>query len=38
MARGPAPERVTRGARTRQPLSLDIFGAQLRGVMQGAAR
>lgn len=34
MARGTAPERVTRGARTRQPLSLDVFSAQLRSVMQ----
>lgn len=34
MARGAAPERVTRGARTRQPLTLDVFGAQLRAVMQ----
>ena len=39
MARGAAPERVTRGARTRQPLSLDVFAVQLRGVMQqGGAR
>lgn len=39
MARGTAPERVTRGARTRQPLTLEVFSAQLRAVMQqGGAR
>lgn len=38
-ARGAAPERVSRGARTRQPLALDVFGAQLRATMQqGGAR
>src|SRR5687768_11439832 len=39
MARGPAAERVARGARTRQPLALEVFGAQLRAVLQqGGAR
>lgn len=39
MARGTAAERVTRGARTRQPLALDVFGAQVRAVLQqGGAR
>lgn len=39
MARGAAAERVARGARTRQPLALEVFGAQLRAVMQqGGAR
>jgi hypothetical protein len=39
LARGPAPERVTRGARTRQPIPLDVFGAQVRtALQQGGAR
>lgn len=39
MARGAGAERLTRGARTRQPLTLDVFGAQLRAVLgQGGAQ
>lgn len=34
MARGTAAERVSRGARTRQPLALEVFGAQLQAVLQ----
>jgi hypothetical protein len=38
MARGGAPERVTRGAPSRKPLPLDAFAAQVRAVMQGGAQ
>jgi hypothetical protein len=36
LASGMAPEVVRRGAVTRQPLPLDAFGDQIRGVMAGA--
>jgi hypothetical protein len=36
MARGTAPEVVTRGARDRRPLPLDQFAAQVRTVLQQA--
>jgi hypothetical protein len=39
MARTAAPQRVTRGSRTRQPVSLDLFTAQVRtALQQGGAR
>ena len=39
VARGPAPERVTRGARTRQPVALEVFSTQVRtALQQGSAR
>ena len=39
MARGGGAERVSRGARVRQPLAIDVFAAQLRATMQqGGAR
>ena len=39
MARGASAERVTRGARIRQPLPIDAFAAQLRAtIQQGGAR
>jgi hypothetical protein len=34
MARSDQPERVLRGERQRQPLTLDAFGAQVRAVLQ----
>lgn len=34
MARGTATERVSRGARVRQPLAIDAFAAQLRATLQ----
>jgi len=34
MARGEAPERVTRGARDRRPLPLEQFAARVRAVLQ----
>ena len=33
LARGETPERVVRGAATRQPMTLEAFGAQVRSVM-----
>ena len=33
MARSAAPERVVRGAETRRPVRLDVFGAQIRTAM-----
>ena len=38
MARGDAPERVTRGAASRKPLPLDAFAAQVRAVMHGGVQ
>jgi hypothetical protein len=37
-ARGDAPEPVVRGARTRGPLALDRFAAQIQTVLTGAGR
>jgi hypothetical protein len=38
MARSTAPERVSRGARVRQPLQIDAFAAQLRATLQRGAK
>ena len=38
MARGPAAEPVSRGARARQPLPIDAFTTQLRAAVQGGGR
>lgn len=39
MARGTSAERLSRGSRTRQPLAMDVFTAQLRATLhQGGAR
>jgi hypothetical protein len=38
MARGAGAERLSRGARTRQPLPLEVFNAQLRTVLAGPTR